>query len=149
MGYLIGAIVFFHIVIIAAQKWLGPLDNSAAVLSEEALRARDIALYGQAGKGDLDDSVLDVDDEVHPRALRAARMWCLHSMSSSQGHTTTTAVPLWCHERWRCPVPPEWRSCSCVLHGFTAFITPTPRFWQLMSSPWRIDISLEGKGCHC
>ena len=72
VGYLIGAIVFFHFVIIAAQKWLGPLNTSSAVLSEEALRARDIALYGQEGKGDLGDSVLDVDDEVQPHALRAA-----------------------------------------------------------------------------
>ena len=68
VGYLIGAIVFFHFVIIAAQKWLGPLNTSSAVLSEEALRARDIALYGQEGKGDLGDSVLDVDDEVRSHA---------------------------------------------------------------------------------
>ena len=59
--------MFFHIVIIAAQKWLGPLNISSAVLSEEALHARDVALYGQAGKGDVDDTVLDVDDEVPRR----------------------------------------------------------------------------------
>ena len=64
VGYLLGAIVVLHIVIIAAQKFLGPLATSSAVLSEEALRARDVALYGQAGKGDADDTVLDVDDEV-------------------------------------------------------------------------------------
>ncbi|KAL3144459.1 hypothetical protein ABBQ32_004202 [Trebouxia sp. C0010 RCD-2024] len=83
VGYLIGAIVFFHIVIIAAQKWLGPLDNSAAVLSEEALRARDIALYGQAGKGDLDDSVLDVDDERRSRRSLALK----RKSSRDLGHT--------------------------------------------------------------
>ena len=64
VGYLLGAIVVLHIVIIAAQNFLGPLATSSAVLSEEALRARDVALYGQAGKGDVDDTVLDVD-EVH------------------------------------------------------------------------------------
>ena len=64
MGFLIGAIIFFHFVIILAQKVLGPLGKNAAVLSEEALRARDVALYGQSGKGDLDDTVVDVDEQV-------------------------------------------------------------------------------------
>lgn len=44
--------------------WLGPLATSSAVLSEEALRARDVALFGQSGKGDVDDTVLNVNDEV-------------------------------------------------------------------------------------
>ena len=64
MGYLIGAIVVFHIIIIAAQKFLGPLETGSAVLSEEALRARNIALFGQSGKGNVDDTVVDVDDQV-------------------------------------------------------------------------------------
>ena len=64
MGYLIGAIIFLHVVIILAQKFLGPLGKNAAVLSEEALRARDISLFGQSGKGELDDAVLDVDGQV-------------------------------------------------------------------------------------
>lgn len=62
VGYLLGAIVVLHVVIIAAQEFLGPLNTSAAVLSEEALRARDTALHGQ---GDDDDTVLDIADEVH------------------------------------------------------------------------------------
>lgn len=41
------------------------MATSSAVLSEEALRARDVALYGQAGKGNADDTVLEVDEEVH------------------------------------------------------------------------------------
>lgn len=64
VGYLIGAIIVLHIIIIAAQRFLGPLETSSAVLSEEALRARDIALFGQSGKGDVDDSVVDVAEEV-------------------------------------------------------------------------------------
>ena len=47
-----------------AQKFLGPLGKNAAVLSEEALRARDISLYGQSGKGDVDDTVVNVDEQV-------------------------------------------------------------------------------------
>lgn len=99
VGYLIGAIVFFHLVIIAAQKWLGPLETSAAVLSDEALRARDIALYGQAGKGDLDDAVLDVDDEVRPPAGRLAScrtcLVCMLRVDCSQ-KATKAAVLVWC-----------------------------------------------------
>jgi len=64
VGFLIGAIILFHFIIILAQKVLGPLGKNAAVLSEEALRARDVALYGQSGKGDLDDTVVDVDEQV-------------------------------------------------------------------------------------
>lgn len=64
VGFLIGAIIFLHVVIIMAQKFLGPLGKNAAVLSEEALRARDISLYGQPGKGDVDDTVVNVDEQV-------------------------------------------------------------------------------------
>ena len=64
VGFLIGAIILFHVIIILAQKVLGPLGKNAAVLSEEALRARDIALYGQSGKGDLDDTIVDVNEQV-------------------------------------------------------------------------------------
>lgn len=60
VGYLIGCIIIFHIIIIAAQMFLGPLDNSAAVLSEEALRVRDQALYGAEGKDG--ETVVNVDD---------------------------------------------------------------------------------------
>lgn len=66
VGFLLGAIVVFHVVIILAQKFLGPIGNNAAVLSEEALRARDVALYGQSGKGDVDDTIVDVDEQVPP-----------------------------------------------------------------------------------
>ena len=62
VGFLIGAIIVFHIIIIAAVKLLGPLGKNAAVLSEEALRARDISLFGQSGKGDVDDTALDVNE---------------------------------------------------------------------------------------
>lgn len=79
VGYLLGAIVVLHIVIIAAQKFLGPLATSSAVLSEEALRARDVALYGQSGKGDVDDTVLDVDDEVHICPFACASIPAVHS----------------------------------------------------------------------
>ena len=107
VGYLLGAIVVLHIVIIAAQKFLGPLETSSAVLSEEALRARNVALYGQAGKGEVDDTVVDVNDEVdtcpmslckHPCSLHYAftcmpndvadahaikqQIFCLHSSTS-------------------------------------------------------------------
>ena len=61
VGYLFGAIIVFHTVIIAAQRFLGPLETSLAVLSEEA---RDIALFGQSGKGDVDDTVVDVSAQV-------------------------------------------------------------------------------------
>ncbi len=64
VGFLLAAIVLFHVIIILAQKFLGPLGNNAAVLSEEALRARDIALYGQSGKGGVDDTIVDVDEQV-------------------------------------------------------------------------------------
>ena len=64
MGFLIGAIILFHFIIILAQKVLGPLGKNAAVLSEEALRARDVALYGQSGKGNVDDTVVDVAEQV-------------------------------------------------------------------------------------
>ena len=62
VGYLIGLIIILHIVIIVAQKFLGPLDNSAAVLSEEALRVRDQALYGSEGKDG--ETVVNVDEKV-------------------------------------------------------------------------------------
>lgn len=67
VGFLLGAIVVFHVVIILAQKFLGPIGNNAAVLSEEALRARDVALYGQSGKGDVDDTIVDVDEQRRSR----------------------------------------------------------------------------------
>ena len=51
-------------IIIAAQRFLGPLETSSAVSSEEVLRARDIALFGQAGKGGVDDTLVDVAEEV-------------------------------------------------------------------------------------
>ena len=62
VGYLIGLIIILHIVIIVAQRFLGPLDNSAAVLSEEALRVRDASLYGTEGKDG--EVVVDVDEKV-------------------------------------------------------------------------------------
>ncbi|DBB05992.1 hypothetical protein WJX82_004698 [Trebouxia sp. C0006] len=73
VGFLIGAIILFHFIIILAQKVLGPLGNNAAVLSEEALRARDVALYGQSGKGDLDDTVVDVAEQRRSRRSLALR----------------------------------------------------------------------------
>lgn len=89
VGYLLGAIVVLHIVIIAAQEFLGPLNTSAAVLSEEALRARDIALHGQ---GDEDDTVLEIADEVHTHGPWHASILFLHSLHTCQMmHTADTS----------------------------------------------------------
>lgn len=67
VGYLIGCIIIFHIIIILAQIYLGPLDNSAAVLSEEALRVRDHALYGSEGRDG--ETVVNVDEKVGLRRV--------------------------------------------------------------------------------
>ena len=92
VGYLIGAIIFLHVVIILAQKFLGPLGKNAAVLSEEALRARDISLFGQSGKGELDDAVLDVDGQVMPALLSSNGIGIPEAM-----HHSSTRVTLPCN----------------------------------------------------
>lgn len=106
VGYLLGAIVVLHIVIIAAQKFLGPLETSSAVLSEEALRVRNVALYGQAGKGEVDDTVVDVNDEVdtcpislckHPCSLHYASP-CLMMLHMDVQSSSNVFLPSQQHE---------------------------------------------------
>lgn len=77
MGYLIGLIIILHVVIILAQKFLGPLGNNAAVLSEDALKVRDQALYGSKGKDG--EVVVDVNAKVDPYTSKPACLSCLNA----------------------------------------------------------------------
>lgn len=78
VGYLIGLIIILHVVIIVAQRFLGPLDNSAAVLSEEALRVRDASLYGTEGKDG--EVVVDVNEKV--RIFFKSRTVCTENVKT-------------------------------------------------------------------
>lgn len=94
VGYLIGCIIIFHIIIIVAQMFLGPLDNSAAVLSEEALRVRDQALYGAGGKDG--EVVVNMDEKVslfpsHLPHSPQSRMQSRSQMRGCQNHKCRAA----------------------------------------------------------